>query len=220
MMNEKLSEVIGALAATGLRDQFTPEISRFVVYLLRQIGQGQPILMEQAQRLASSQGVAGDVFAKVIQQFCERDKDGNIVGLTGLSQNNHAHKFRVNGQLLSTWCALDALFLPILLNQTAEVIDECPVTREPIRLVVSPRAVEQYQPASTTVSIVTPATRLETLSSAAEIWAAFCNYTHFFSSPAAAESWFSKKDQPVHFVSVEDAFQVGKAGMGSLVEHV
>src|SRR5579859_8083843 len=166
MQNTKVDEIIVALEATGVPNLFTPEVSRFVVHLLRQIAHGQPVTMAQVQQIALAQAVSADVVTKVIQQMCERDQQGNVVGLTGLSQNDYAHKFRVKGHLLSTWCALDALFLPILLDQTAEVIDHCPVTQAPIHLTVSPHAVEQYQPQSTVVSIVTPQTRAESLASA------------------------------------------------------
>ncbi len=220
MSNTKLDEIIVALEATGLPNQFTPEVSRLVVQLLRQIAQGQPVTMQQVQHIASDQDVRADVVTSIIQQMCERDKQGNVVGLIGLSQNDYAHKFRVNGHNLSTWCALDALFLPILLDQTAEVIDHCPVTHAPIHLTVSPHAVEQYQPPSIVVSIVTPQTKMESLASAEDIWMVFCNYVHFFSSAAAASTWFSEKQQPAHFVSVEEAFQIGKALFGKLVEHV
>src|SRR5258708_34902657 len=147
MPNTKLDEIIVALEATGLPDQFTPEVSRFVVHLLRQIALGQPVTMEQVRRIAAVQDVSAEVVTTVIQQMCERDQQGNVVGLIGLSQNDYAHKFRVRGQLLATWCALDALFLPILLDQTAEVIDQCPVTHTPIHLTVKPNAVEPHQPA-------------------------------------------------------------------------
>src|SRR5260221_5298764 len=116
MSNTKLDEIVVALEGTGLPNQFTPEVSRLVVQLLRQIAQGQPVTMEQVQHIASAQDVPAHVVTSVIQQMCERDKRGNVVGLIGLSQNEYTHKFRVRGQLLSTWCALDALFLPILLD--------------------------------------------------------------------------------------------------------
>src|SRR5258708_26482084 len=169
MPNTKLDEIIVALEATGLPDQFTPEVSRFVVHLLRQIAQGQPVTMARVQQIASDQDVYVNVVTSVIQQMCERDQQGNVVGLIGLSQNDHAHKFRVNGHNLSTWCALDALFLPILLDQTAEVIDQCPVTHMPIHLTVSPHAVEQYKPDRIIVSIVTPQNTMESLASAEAI---------------------------------------------------
>ncbi len=220
MTNTKLDEIIVALQATGLPDQFTPEVSRFVVHLLRQLALGKPVTMEQVQQIAAVQDISAEVVTTVIQQMCERDKQGNVVGLIGLSQNDYVHKFHLKGQMLATWCALDALFLPILLDQTAEVIDQCPVMHTPIHLTVSPHTVEQYQPHSVVVSIVTPQTKMESLASAEGIWMVFCNYVHFFSSAAAASTWFSGKQQPAHFVSVEEAFQIGKVLFGRLVEHV
>src|SRR5262249_9636192 len=143
-----------------------------------------------------------------------------VVGLLGLSQNDYAHKFQLHGQQLSTWCALDALFLPILLDQTAEVTDHCPVTRDAIHLTISPKQVERYDPESVVVSIVTPDIRMDSLASIEHIWNAFCNYVHFFSSAQAASSWFARKVQTAQFVSIEDAFQIGQALFGKLIEYV
>jgi hypothetical protein len=50
MSNTKLDEIIVALAATGLPNQFTPEVSRLVVQLLRQIAQGQPVTMAKCSK--------------------------------------------------------------------------------------------------------------------------------------------------------------------------
>ena len=215
-----LSETIAALEATGLPDQFTPEVSRLVIHLLRQIAQGQGVTMGQVRQLAASLDVPDEVATKVVQQMCERDKQGNVVGLLGLSQNEYAHKFHVNGQRLSTWCALDALFLPILLDQTAEVTGRCPVTKDAIYLTISPKQVERYDPVSVVVSVVIPDIRLDSLASVEHIWNAFCTYVHFFSSAQAGSTWFAGKPQTAQFVSVEDAFQIGQALFGKLMEHV
>src|SRR5215475_10418694 len=169
-----LSETIAALEATGLPDQFTPEVSRLVIHLLRQIAQGQPVRMGQVQQLASSLDVSNDAADRVIQQMCERNQQGSVVGLLGLSQNDYAHTFQLNRQRLSTWCALDALFLPILLDQTAEVTVRCPVTRDAIHLTISPKQVERYHPESVVVSMVIPDIRLDSLASVEYIWNAFC----------------------------------------------
>src|SRR5262249_29876147 len=157
---------------------------------------------------------------RVIQQMCEHNQQGSVVGLLGLSQNDYAHKFQVNRQQLATWCALDALFLPILLDQTAEVTDRCPVSRNPIHLTISPQRLERYDPDSVVVSVVIPDIRLDSLASVEHIWNVFCNYVHFFSSAQAASTWFSGKPQTAQFVSVGDAFQIGQALFGKLMEHV
>jgi alkylmercury lyase len=218
MANTQLIQVVDSLTAIGLRDMFPSEVSRLVVHLLRRVAEGRPVALSEAQALASQLEVSPDVTDKVIQQMCERDNAGNIIGLVGLSQNLYGHKFRVNDHQLSTWCALDALFLPMLLQQTAEVIDQCPITKTPISLTITPDGVATYQPESTVVSVVTPQVAAADLSSVGEIWMAFCNHIHFFRSRDAAEQWFSGKSQAFHILSVEDGFTLGRILFGGMVE--
>jgi alkylmercury lyase len=218
MVKTHLAQVVDSLTAIGLRDMFPPEVSRFVVQLLGRVAEGQPVTLAEAQALASRLEVSPDVADKVIQQMCERDNAGNIIGLVGLSQNSYGHKFQVNGQRLSTWCALDALFLPMLLQQTAEVNDQCPVTKTPISLTITPDGVATYQPDSAVVSAVTPQVQAADLSSVREIWMTFCNHIHFFRSRDAAQQWFSGKSQEFQILSVEDGFTLGRILFGGMVE--
>ena len=85
----------------------------------------------------------------------ERDSEGNLVG-AGLTSVPTPHRFRVKGRDLFVWCALDALFLPGLLGETAEVQSNCPTTGDEIRLTVSPEAEAEYTPGETVLTIVVP----------------------------------------------------------------
>ncbi len=106
---------------------------------------------------------------EVLDKMCERDPDGNVVGIAGLSQKQHPHRFTVNGIRLSTWCAWDSLFLPVMLQQTALVSSRCPSTGETIRLTITPEGVTSYQPASIVISIVIPQPTKNELVSVEEI---------------------------------------------------
>ena len=57
----------------------------------------------------------------------------------GLSLRDTVHRFTVAGVRLSAWCALDTLFLPAVLDQTATIASASPVTGGQVRLTVSPR---------------------------------------------------------------------------------
>ncbi len=117
-------------------------------YMLRLIARGQPV---SAAQLA----LALDRPVEEIEEFYEKyqsaggefDVEGNLVGAT-LTQVPTAHRFRVNGQHLYSWCALDALFLPGLLGETAEVESICPTTGAAIQLTIAPDGVRAYSPAS------------------------------------------------------------------------
>jgi alkylmercury lyase len=81
-------------------------------------------------------------------------EDGAIVG-NALTLRPTGHRFRVRGNDLYTWCGFDALFLPIMLGERAEVASTCPVTGEAIRVTVEPDGtVSAAAPASAAVGIV------------------------------------------------------------------
>ncbi len=216
MTSPNLNQIAEALNPSGLPQRFTPDVSRLIIALLRLIVEGRPVPLNQVEQIAVEQGVSSEVANSVIRQMCERDRDGSIVGLMGLSQNHHAHAFHVNGRRLATWCAWDALFLPSLLRMTAEVESRCPATREKIRLTVTPERVETYSPPSTTLSIIIPQTKA---ASVGEIWMAFCNHIHFFKTREAAAEWFATRPQKVYFLSPEEGFQLGQMQCGTMLTY-
>src|SRR6266446_5900666 len=152
----RLDHLARALREAGLRQAFTPEVSRLTVRLWREIARGDPVSPERVEQIASALDLPQQTAHEVLHKMCERDQDGNVVGIAGLSQNQHPHHFTVNGIRLSTWCAWDSLFLPVMLQQTALVSSPCPTTGETIRLTITPEGVTSYQPASTVISIVIP----------------------------------------------------------------
>jgi alkylmercury lyase len=50
----------------------------------------------------------------------ETDEQGRIVG-SGLTLRPTPHRFALDGRQLYTWCALDTLILPVVLEQGATV---------------------------------------------------------------------------------------------------
>jgi alkylmercury lyase len=88
----------------------------------------------------------------------ELDEYGNLVG-AALTTRPTPHHFQVRGRDLYAWCALDALFLPGLLDEAAEVRSSCPVSGEEIRLTVTPERVESCHPKSAVLSVVMPQER-------------------------------------------------------------
>lgn len=141
-----------------------------------------------------------------LRQMSEFDEAGNIVGVLGLSQKKHSHRFQINGHILSTWCAWDTLFLPVLLKQTAEVESFCPTTKSKICLAMSPYGVEGYEPANTVLSMVLPSPRTEGIKSVEEIWLILCHYVFFFSSTEAVAEWFNENGYDPIILSVEEGF--------------
>ncbi|MGH7536783.1 MAG: organomercurial lyase, partial [Gemmatimonadales bacterium] len=123
------------------------------------------------------------------------------------------HRFVLNGRALGTWCAQDSLFLPELLDETAEVESRDPEGDELVRLTISPSRVEAVDPAGVVVSTVKPDS--PDLSSAARIMATACHFIFFFASRAAGERWVAKHPGTL-LLSVKEAFAFGKRWNASL----
>jgi alkylmercury lyase len=134
-------------------------------------------------------------------------EDGAIVGLA-LSLRSTEHRFRVRGIDLYTWCGFDALFLPIMLGERAEVASTCPVTGTEIRLTVEPDG---------TVSAVTPSTVVvgivgEEVTSCCSVSgpdSAVCTQMPFFASREAGDRWLA--DHPgVAIADLDDAREIAR----------
>lgn len=183
---------------------------RMFIRTLRQLAKGAPIADKDVARIAVELGMTFEDADAVLNWLAERNDEGSIVGLAGLSLNDWSHTFVVAGRDLSTWCGLDTLYLPPLLKQTAEVESTDPVTGEKIRLTIGPDRVESYAPSSAVISIVVPKIKKKGIQSAEQIWTAFCNYSLYFSSRASAEEWFQGKSVEPVFLSIDEGFQVGR----------
>ena len=106
-----------------------------------------------------------------------------------------------------------------MLNQTANVESTCPQTKKKIRLTIEPETVQTYEPSSAVVSIVIPKPTKQGPKSVEEIWNVFCHQVHYFSSSAAANQWFKGKNQDVVFLSIEDAYQLGRMAFEELLQY-
>jgi alkylmercury lyase len=187
-----------------------PAGARLFVKTLRALAEGSPITAEHVAQIAGEAELSVEQANEVLNWLAERDDNDNIVGLAGLSLNDWSHRFEVNGRDLKTWCGLDTLYLPPLLDQVAQVESTDPVTQETVRVTVGPEGVEQVSPSSAVISIVVPKIKEKGLESAEEIWTAFCHYSLYFSSQASAEEWFQNKSLEPTFLSIKEGFQVGR----------
>ncbi|MFQ5899893.1 MAG: organomercurial lyase [Candidatus Methylomirabilia bacterium] len=176
-------------------------------------------MAEQVRQIASTLSMPPDAATSFINKVSERDGQGHVVGIGGLSQKNHPHRFEVDGRALATWCAWDCLFLPALLKQTAKVESSCPATQQKVRLAITPEKVERCEPPTALVSIVVPKGAKKGRESVEEIWMTFCHFVHFFTSPEAAAEWFSGKNQDPLLLSVDEGYQLGRIAFARLLEY-
>ncbi|MGH7449895.1 MAG: organomercurial lyase [bacterium] len=192
----------------GLLD-YGPNLSRLLIRVMRALTQGRPVSNEQVDRIIADLGIARGDAHQFLSEVTERDADGNIAGIFGLSLNNTSHRFYVNGVRMSAWCAEDTLFLPAMLEQTATVESKSPVSGEKIRLTISPQRVKEVSPIDAVVSMIIVESDKADMSSVESIWSTFCHHIHFFASREEAEQWAAGRDN-IEILSVNESFELGK----------
>jgi alkylmercury lyase len=132
----------------------------------------------------------------------ELDQDGNVVGF-GLSIVPTRHSYQIDGRQFYVWCAGDAITFPLLHKKAAVIESPDPISGEKIKLTGTPEGVQDVSPTTTVVSWV-PGT-----DSPDNIRSKFCNFTHFFTSPATASEYIAKHPGLV-IVPIEQVFQIGQ----------
>lgn len=190
-------ELADRLAASFLPSNAAREL---FVALLRELARGRPV---PAAALAAALGWPVEQVREALGQVSsvEQDDAGRVVG-AGLTLRETPHVFDVDGRRLYTWCALDSLMFPALLEKTARVSSRCARSGVPIHLTVTPEAVLDVEPAKAVVSLVLP-------EASCDVRSAFCAHSNFFASMAAAEPWLG--DHPGATVGrVEDVFRIGR----------
>jgi alkylmercury lyase len=198
-----LSETrVDSLALT-IANSGTWEQMAYFLPLMRLLADGAPVSREQ---LATAINRPAASVTEALRQFEDivYDEEGRVVS-AGISLQPTPYHFEVNGHLLYTWCALDTLLFPVWLGRSAQVSSACPATGQPILLRVSPEHLESFDPPSGMLSLLIQ----EGLATCCTIREAFCAYSQFFASQAAAAAWLSEFPD-AHLLSIEEAFTLGQ----------
>ena len=204
MSNARATETMRKLTETGGLLDYGPDLSRLLIRVMRELAQGRPIPKGQVDQIIGDLGIAREGAYRSLREWAERDADGNVFGVIGLSLNDTPHRFYVNGTRMSTWCAGDALFVPAVLGRTATVESKSPVTGERVRLTLSPKGVEEVDPPGAVVSMVIVDPDDADMASVEAIWGTFCHHMFFFASHEEAERWAAGRDD-IEILSVEEA---------------
>jgi alkylmercury lyase len=177
------------------------EAAELLPHAIRLLAEGEPVALERLARAAGAR--LEDVATALDAQIsAERDDHGRLVGLA-LTLRPTPHRFTVDGRTLYAWCASDTLMLPVILGRPGVVESTCPQTGQPIRIDLTPDAVEGLDPPEAVMSAVRPIGKLP------DVRAATCNHGHFFSSAAASANWV--RDHPDGYVyPVEEAFRLDR----------
>ena len=176
---------------------------------LRLLADGRPVAATDVATVTGEPVAAVEAWlARMDAAGYELDEQGRLVG-AALTLRPTAHRIRVRGNDLYAWCGFDTMFLPILLDELAEVSSTCPVTQQPIELRILPDGtLSDVRPATTVVAIVGPAV-LEGCATTGPA-SAVCTQMLLFADVAAGEHWVA--DHPgVAIVDLASATTVARA---------
>ncbi len=208
MSNPRMNEIVRKLTHNGgLMDYATDDL-HLLVEVVRALAKGLPVTATQVGQIVAELGTGRDEAERFLRKITERDDNDNIVGALGLSLKHHRYRFTVNGIRMTTWCAQDTLFLPAMLQQSAIMESESPLSKERIRLIVSPKGVQEVGPVGTVMSIVVIGSGNVDSSTATSIQMNFCRHVHFFASQAEAEQWVGERND-IEILSLEEAYDLG-----------
>jgi alkylmercury lyase len=169
--------------------------------LLRRLAHAHPVTLAELARDSSHSHT--EIRARLGELAdTEYDEAGAIVG-HGITLRPTPHQFTVDGRLLYTWCALDTLIFPAILNRPAHVVSPAPGSGELIRLRVDPTAgVTALTPASAVVTVLFP-------EQGSGVRSTFCNHVRFYPHAAAAQGWLT--DHPGGAVlTITEAADLGR----------
>ena len=167
--------------------------------LMKLLATGKPVAI--AELAAATDRPAEDVRqALAAVPDTEYDEDGRIVG-QGLTLRPTRHHFTVDDRRLYTWCALDTLIFPGVLDKAVTIESVSPTSGTPVRLHVDGTGVSEVEPATAVLSLLNP----DDMSS---VRSAFCNQVHFFASPEDAQPWLDSHPGG-HVMPVDAAYRLG-----------
>lgn len=218
MTKKELEDIARQWNGDGAPADLSPQQSKLLLNVYRDLAKGEPVSTTALDKIIKEIGIDNDEANDYLKTITERDSDGNILGILGLSLNKHPHEFIVNGNSFNTWCAIDALFIPPMLNETATVKSVSPLSQEKIEIVVSPEKVEEVSPDGVAVSLVTLNPNEEKRDSVADIWSSYCHNIFFFSSSEEAEEWAEGKEN-IEIISVYEAYELGKKAYSKVLEY-
>ena len=182
------------------------EDQTFARQIYRLLADGKPV---SRQQLAASLGMTSEAVTEALdglpQRYIGFDDQGRVLEFGGFGPDPTRNVFKVRGHTLYAWCAWDALFIPPILDETAEVESPCPVTRETIRLTVTPKGVTEVQPATAVMTFAIPG--MEAFPDPEKF--SFMKTVSFFSLPEAVSKWVSENPGPV-VISLEEGFALGR----------
>src|SRR5258708_33894290 len=99
------------------------EERRLGLEIYRQLAHGEPVSRaELARALEAPTGTVEELLGHPnLRSLTYTDKEGRIIGFGGLAVREMPHRVKVDGRALYTWCARDAVVIPVILVEAAGV---------------------------------------------------------------------------------------------------
>ena len=164
------------------------------------LARGRPVSVEEIAAAAGTEPC--QVERAVDAARCERDENGRLIDLYGLTLTPTIHRLSIAGRILFSCCALWAHVIPKLVERTVQVESVDPMRRELVRLVISPDRVESVDPPGV-VATLAVATQAEIDRDVCETWC--CQVAHFVSRESAEE--FATGRSTCHVVELSELRQ-------------
>jgi len=147
------------------------------------LAQGMPVPLEE---IAKANGTEVDRVERAVSVArCERDPQGRLIDLYGMTLAPSLHRLEIRDKILFSCCALWAHVIPKLVDATVQVESVDPLRRELVRLSVSPAGVESvdHPGAAATLAVATQ----EAIDD--DVCRAFCCQVRHFVSRESAEEF-------------------------------
>ena len=136
------------------------------------------------------------------------DNRGNIDSYWGLTTRKTKHRFKIGNITLYNWCSWDSLFIPRLIDKSAQIESADPLSGDIIRLTISPKSgIVEIEPEDSVVSFIIPNTE----DMRENVIQNLCSFIHFFTSITSAKEWLAETTQSDNsfILSLQDAYELG-----------
>ena len=159
------------------------------------LARGQPLGVDE---IAEASGVNVDRVTQVLENArCERDDDGRLIDLFGMTLSSTLHRLTIDGKVLFSCCALWAHVIPKLVGRLVQVDSVDPSSRESVQLSLSPDGIEGASPAGAAATMAIASQEAVD----ADVCAAFCCHVRHLVSRENAER-FAARSRARHVVDL------------------
>ena len=156
MVKSNIAQLARKMNESGVPGDYDDDMLRLLSRMWKEIAKGKPVTQKRVDAIVKQLGISEADSEQLLRKMAELDENDNIIGILGLSQADQwAHRLTVNGVELRTWCAWDQFFIAQVLGETIKGESESPLSKENIKITISPTGVKSCSPAGTVVSIVT-----------------------------------------------------------------